>query len=296
MPCLAALMGTPLSATATTKALTLNNWIPVNDWVVPSLPANVVDESAGCAVVGFHIRADGSTTRPRIMQGAYTANVEPAQRLAFEQALLSQVAHWHFKPGRSRKTSWPGFRTQTVGFRPRSAGGNMRVVVGATSQFASLEGLCEVADLAAWGMKNAISIDEAKGRNQGKVVVPERAGDMDYWTPTVPLSPPRYPPLGYRAGVSGCLVAGYVVREDGVPDSLKILSLDFGDAGKDIETAFAAAAVKAVSEWRYSPGPDNPGRIAALIQTPISFRLDGFGGRDCKALGAEAIMAGQTSD
>ena len=231
------------------------------------------------------------------MQGAYTANIEPSQRLAFEQALLSRVAQWRFKPENRRKKAWPSFEMQTVGFQPRSAAGDMRLVVGAKSQFASLQGLCEITDLAAWGTRNAIGVDEARARNSGKVVIPEPQGDMDYWTPTVALSPPRYPPLGYRAGVSGCLVAGYVAREDGTPDSLKILSSDFGKVDKDIETAFAAAAVQAVSEWRYSPGPDNPGRIAVLIQTPMSFRLDGSSaGRDCTSLGAEAIMAGQSSD
>jgi hypothetical protein len=295
LPCLAGFMAISASAVAKNTAK-LNSWIPVGDWSVPSLPTDIADESAGCAVVGFHVNAEGSTARPRVMQGAYTANIERSQRLAFEQALLSRVAQWRFKPENRRKKSWPSFEMQTVGFQPRSTAGDMRLVVGAKSQFASLQGLCEITDLATWGTKNAIGVDEAKSRNLGKVVVPEQAGDMDYWTPTVPLSPPHYPPLGYLAGVSGCLVAGYVVREDGVPDSLKILSLDFGNPGKDIETAFAQAAVKAVSEWRYSPGPDNPGRIAALIQTPMSFRLDGSGGRDCKTLGAEAIMAGQSSD
>ena len=270
-------------------------WVASTALAGPLLPADIPAQSAGCVVVGYHVLADGSVDRAMVMGGAYTANIAQAQQLGFERDVLERMKQWRFKSDTPSETPWTGFRTETVGFVPMPGAGGARVVTGATAQSKSLRGLCGVPDLAAWGTKNAISVDEARVRNHGKPIVSQADTDIGYWIRIGELRGAPYPASAFQAQAGGCVAMDFVIREDGVPDTIQVVWSKFvGSPTGGIKRALQHAAMDAVSQWRYAPHPENPERAPALQRTYTGFSLPGHQEVKCAPSDVEAAMAGMS--
>ena len=79
-------------------------------------------------------------------------------------------------------------------------------------------------------------------------------------------SRPKFPFEMRRAGIAGEVVVAFTVKTDG----------SVGDAGvaRSSQREFEAAAVKAVSEWRFKPAQFGGVPIEVRMQTPIVFTLN----------------------
>lgn len=78
---------------------------------------------------------------------------------------------------------------------------------------------------------------------------------------------PQYPTELRRAGTAGEVVVDFVVDPNG--DVQKAYALRSSDRG------FEAAAVEAVSKWKFQPGQKGGRSVATHLQIPIVFTLDG---------------------
>jgi TonB family protein len=74
---------------------------------------------------------------------------------------------------------------------------------------------------------------------------------------------PRYPKVLQEAGMQGCVVVSFAIREDGRAEQYKVE--DSVPAGM-----FDQSAIASLTEWRFEQ-PARPGRYAQLL----SYRLDG---------------------
>ncbi|MDN5782583.1 MAG: energy transducer TonB, partial [Luteimonas sp.] len=130
---------------------------------------------------------------------------------------------------------------------------------------------CKI-DLAAWGERNAITVAEARARDD-KDMLFDRPGDpASYWTGTT--TPGRYPADAARYGAQGCVVVGFRIGVDGVPGDFRILSSALVNAKLSrFRRQFEQATLAAASAWRFSPGPDNLERRPQFMQVPMGFHL-----------------------
>lgn len=250
----------------------LDNWKPkLQGTVSMEALAGMPDSSAGCLLVGYHILMDGSVAKVRVMQGAYTSDVPPQARDVFSERAVAAVAGWAFSP--KQRSAVAMFGWEVVGFA--SIDGRLAPVLGAESQDRRVRAQCEFADLASWGERNALPVDSPGIVRDGRTLVPS-PGEPNgaFWLVKGEASPPRYPRQAVVEGAQGCVVVGAVIGNDGRPDQFRVmrsrLSLK-GPAAKALEDA----ALYAVSQWRFSPGPDNPRRMPALLQFPVTYSLDG---------------------
>ena len=72
-------------------------WVAQPPLAAPTLPDGLPAGSAGCLVVGQHLDASGTTSKPRVMQGAFTKDVPGDVRQAFIAQALSSSARWRFR-------------------------------------------------------------------------------------------------------------------------------------------------------------------------------------------------------
>jgi TonB family protein len=73
---------------------------------------------------------------------------------------------------------------------------------------------------------------------------------------------PRYPKVLQEAGMQGCVLVSFVIRDDGRAEQYKVE--DSVPAGM-----FDQSAIASLTEWRFEP-PARPGRYAQRL----SYRLD----------------------
>ncbi len=82
--------------------------------------------------------------------------------------------------------------------------------------------------------------------------------------------------------MEGCVVVGFVVGNDGKADQFRMMKSPGGPIGRSGAKALENAALYAASQWKFSPGPDNPRRMPALLQIPVDFSLGSSStGRPC---------------
>ena len=263
-------------ATADTKIQTTQTrspqWVIKGDLVVAPAPDGVPPVSAGCLTIFHHVLADGSVAKPQVLRGAFTANISDAQRALYTTSALESTAAWQFVPTKANTKSRPGFTLETIGFVPGVDAGQMHNVSNAEGMPKNLRDQCEVIDLAAWGEANAIPIEKARVRNGDKVILDDPDHPSVAWIARK-MPPPGYPRLAAAQGIEGCVVVGITIQADGVPGDFRIMGPQRrSHPNKMLEDSAIAAA----STWRFSPGPENLGRIPEFTQIPVQFHLDAF--------------------
>jgi TonB family protein len=92
---------------------------------------------------------------------------------------------------------------------------------------------------------------------------------------------PRYPDDMRAAGISGEVVVDFVVDNNG--DVQKAFAL------RSSQREFEAAAVEAVSKWKFKPGQKGGSEVATRMQVPIVFTIPGT---EAKAATSETKPAG----
>lgn len=248
-------------------------WKPKTQALIPSEAlSGVPGASAGCLAMGYHILKDGSVARVRVMQGAYTRDVPVSVQETFAQAALKTVAGWAFKGERGDEE--PVFGWEVVGFAP--VDGRPLPVIGTMRQDDRVRAACDITDLAAWGERNALPLDSPEIVRDGRILAPPpEQPRAAVWIVAGDLAPPRYPAEAARAGLEGCVVVGFVVGNDGKTDQFRVMKSPGGPIGRPASKWLENAALYAASQWKFSPGPDNPRRMPALLQIPVDFSLGG---------------------
>lgn len=251
-----------------------SQWIAKGELAIPAVPTGIPAVSAGCLTIGHHVLADGSVAKPRVLRGAFTANIDDAQRGIYTAAALESAASWRFTPTATNKKSNPSFTRETIGFVPDAAIGQMRKLSNADGMPKNLSEQCEVADLAAWGEANAVTVEHARAQSGDKIIVRKPGDPSSFWV-AKDMTPPRYSYEAVRAGVQACIIVGFIIQADGQPTGFRIMSsaLD-GPAPRPLRTLLEDSSVVAASKWRFAPGPDNLGRIPQFEQVPVTFSLN----------------------
>lgn len=290
--------GMAAAATSPTPKIPSPQWLPQGDLVMPPVPAGVPVVSAGCLIIGHHIRTDGSVAAPRVLRGAFTANVNAQQIDAYTAAALRAAYAWRFRfDDKHKKHEEPAkpqamFHMQTAGFAPAMDGGQLQLLSDLAKLPGNVREQCQVADLAAWGEANAIPVEQARQKNGDKILVKEAGNPAVYWTSIGGLKPPTYPSGMVMALTDACIVVGFTVGADGVPDKFRIMSSKFsGPVPPPTRKGAENNAVFAASQWRFSPGPDNLIRMPEFMQVPISYRIRGQRQLDCAETDLRAVVA-----
>jgi TonB family protein len=106
------------------------------------------------------------------------------------------------------------------------------------------------------------------------VVPPAPALPLPEWTPglirpvALPGRPqPDYPPLARRTRVGGVVLLRAVITEEGEVAAIEVLGAPRPDLG------FSAAAIEAVSAWRYEPGRYGGKPVAVDLTVRIEFTV-----------------------
>lgn len=261
-------------------------WVAALPLSLPTLPDDLLASSAGCVVVGLHLAPDGTTLKPRVMQGAFTKDVPPDSQKAFIAQALDASARWRFRyqpptnvPAAVKRDvdamaapKW-AFHREVIGFASSSPDGAPSAVVSAEKQDTRVAGQCQLEALAEWGKHNAIAVEAAKARTGDPVLVTRHAGDFRYWTASGDQAAPRFPVKAVRNGMDACVILGFMIGVDGVPSEFRIMSIRTV-APPPISKEFEDAALGAAVTWRYEPGPDNLKRLPEFRQTPVKFDSD----------------------
>lgn len=255
-------------------------WMPKTQALIPSeAVSGMPGASAGCLAVGYHILKDGSVANVRVMQGAYTRDVPAQAQQVFAQAVLKAVAGWTFRAKRGDEE--PAFGWEVVGFAPID--GHPSPVIETVRQDARVRAACDIIDLATWAERNALPLDSPEIIRDGRILaLPPEQPRAAVWIAARHLAPPVYPAAAARAGVEGCVVVGFVVGNDGKTDQFRVMKSFGGPIERSGAKALENAALYAASQWKFSPGPDNPRRMPALLQIPVDFSLGSSStGRPC---------------
>jgi TonB family protein len=78
--------------------------------------------------------------------------------------------------------------------------------------------------------------------------------------------PPQYPYLLSAAGLEGNAEIEFIINRDGRVVEARVISAT--------NTAFGAAAQRAVEEWRFAPGMSEGRKVATRVKQLIEFNLD----------------------
>lgn len=270
---LACIVGSAAGQGEKVKKIESAAWVPIAPQVVPitNLPA-LPERSAGCLVIGYYVMADGTTAKSRVMQGAYTNGTSDQIQEAFAGAALAASSSWKFQYKGRFKRPGPEFKWNVVGFGP--AGNELRTgpIQGLEAQDPRVRGACDIVDLATWGKKHAVPSEKVLAHD--RILTPYDEPSEAFWTAAGEMMPPRYPAGAYMRDVEGCVIVGVIVGKDGIPDRFRIVESRFSrgtsEKGKKL---LEEASARAVSQWRFAPGPDNPERIPAFLQIPVDFFL-----------------------
>ncbi|MBL9199740.1 MAG: TonB family protein [Opitutaceae bacterium] len=91
-------------------------------------------------------------------------------------------------------------------------------------------------------------------------------GQLDTTPRAVFQARPRYPFELRRRGVGGEVVIDFLVDQDGIVQNAYPV--------RSTEAGFEAAAIEAVSQWRFEPGRKNGAPVITHMQVPIIFSMD----------------------
>lgn len=260
-----------------------DDWSPAGSLVAPSLPADLPVGSAGCIVVGQHVDGGGATSKPRVMQRAFTKNVPADARKMFTSQVLDASARWRFRNvGTGRTPTW-GFHRVVMGFVSPASGVPI-ALFDADNQDPRVAVECRLQPLADWTRRQAVPAAVAQARANDPLLVAQEPGSQAYWMLDGEMQYPRFPAKFGTGNVDACVIVGYVIGADGVPSGLRIMAIN-NFASRSIRALFEDAALAAVSTWRYAPGPDNLKRLPEFHQEPITFSTTSSSRRrDCKVV------------
>jgi periplasmic protein TonB len=91
--------------------------------------------------------------------------------------------------------------------------------------------------------------------------------DVDQGPVGVLQPPPLYPQRARRQGIEGAVELEFVVRVDGGVEQVRVVDSQPG-------SVFDAAAIEAVSRWRFEPAVRAGEAVAVRVRMPLSFRLE----------------------
>ena len=77
---------------------------------------------------------------------------------------------------------------------------------------------------------------------------------------------PEYPPFAKQAEIEGQVLLRFIVNEEGRVMNIKVV--------KKLNDLLDAAAIKAVSKWRYSPAKQRDKPVKVWVVQPVRFQLD----------------------
>lgn len=91
---------------------------------------------------------------------------------------------------------------------------------------------------------------------------------------------PIYPTSMRMAGVEGTVTVGFVVKKDGSVVEAKVTKVTVepalkGDRLREAQLEFGAAALSAVTQWRFYPGLNYGEPVDTQMQVPVVFNLKG---------------------
>ena len=91
---------------------------------------------------------------------------------------------------------------------------------------------------------------------------------------------PIYPPSMRMAGVEGTVTVGFVVKKDGSVVEAKVAKVTVepalqGARLREAQLEFGAAALSAVTQWRFYPGLNYGEPVDTQMQVPVVFNLEG---------------------
>lgn len=149
------------------KGMEHTDWVPLAGQSVPFPAIGMVPQgSAGCLVVGYHILADGTTAKPRVMQGGYTKGTSDEVQAMFAEAVLSAASGWRFGYQGRFIRPIPEFRWTVVGYSPAGTGSGIATNLGLKAQDARVRTACQLDDLATWGTTHALPANASPGQDK----------------------------------------------------------------------------------------------------------------------------------
>ena len=239
---------------------------------LPAPPVDAAADASGCLAIGYTVLADGQVRGVRVLDGAFSSDLDAATRQAYTDAALAQAAQWPATPGWGPPPART-YRVTGVGFTA-AADGTLVAVDADRMRGTPLGDVCVIDDLAAWSERRAVGVEAAQAAGDDRVLAPRGDEPGVAWLPTQ-LAPPHYPRAMFRASATACVILGFIVRETGVPSDVRVMSTRVrGIGGREARQLFEQAAVEAAMQWRYVPAPDNPDRIPAFVQVPTRWNLD----------------------
>lgn len=259
------------------------SWVAAQPIVVPEVPTGVPAGSAGCLVIGQHLDGTGATSKPRVMQGAFSQDVSREAQQAFIAKALATSSQWRFRfvpptavpmavkrdLEASDAPEW-AFHRVIVGFAPSTPDVAPSPVLDADNQDARVAPRCRLATLADWGGQHAVAVEAARARSRDPVLVDKHSPAGSYWVSVGTMTPARFPEAAIRGGVDACVIVGFLIAVDGVPSEFRIMEARTV-APRPIRKAFEDSVLGAASTWRFAPGPDNLKRLPEFRQVPVRF-------------------------
>ncbi|MDZ4814395.1 MAG: TonB family protein [Pseudomonadota bacterium] len=98
--------------------------------------------------------------------------------------------------------------------------------------------------------------------------MPASTGIADREAAFAQASPPRYPEVAARDGISGNVMLSIVIGSDGKPSTINIVQ-------SQPPGVFDVAASAAAAKWTFQPAIENGVAIASEVLVPITFSSDG---------------------
>jgi protein TonB len=93
--------------------------------------------------------------------------------------------------------------------------------------------------------------------------------DADTKPVAIQRVPPHFPTAERRAGMPGYAITDFIVTTEGRVAQARVIEAS--------DNAFAAAALQAVSQWRFRPATRNGAPVACHMQVPIKFAVNNVG-------------------
>ena len=109
-----------------------------------------------------------------------------------------------------------------------------------------------------------------------KYIVLDQGKTDPYWTRIGKSSLPLYPKSAVRNMVEACMAIGFSIESSGKPGIVSVLRMQTNKSSDDDDVKkIKAAAMEAITDWRYVAAPGNPERKAVFTYTTMSMTISG---------------------
>ena len=121
-------------------------------------------------------------------------------------------------------------------------------------------------------------------------------GQIDtYWTRIGKTNGPHYPKSAVRNLVEACMAIGFSIESSGKPGIVSVLRMQTNKSSDDDDVKkIKAAAIEAVTDWRYAATSGNPEKKPVYTYTTMSMALSNPAAANASDAGARAQSMAQS--